>query len=273
MDESRGAFVFFMDSDDYMGRETLGRLYSFATHHRSEIVVPKLVGVGGRGTSDRPWATTTADADLERVFLTLSPQKLFKRSFLVEQGLRFPEGKVRLEDGIFLARAYLTASRVSTVGDYDYYFLRARGAGGNISATRLDPQGYLGSVATIMRTVRELCREEGVADSIVLDLYRRKALKVFAADRFLKYAPETRRAWTDAVQQLARQHVPIELESRLAEPFRTRSKLARAGDVQGQVAFALYRPLRQRAGDRLRRSGLATLLPARAQRRLGRLFW
>jgi len=238
LDASRGAYVLFMDADDYLAPHTLRRLHAFAVQHASDVVVPRLTGVGGRRTSDRPWARTTPDADLRRVFLTLSPQKLFRRAFLAEHDLRFPEGRVRLEDGIFLARAYLLADRVATVGDDDYYFLRERAGGGNISAGALDPDGYLGSVATIGRTVRELCADTATADDIVLDLYRRKALKVFAPDRFLGYRPALRTAWTAAVRRLADELVPVELERRLPEPFRTRSALARAGDVAGQVAFA-----------------------------------
>lgn len=235
---SRGEYVLYMDADDFLAPHTLRRLHEFAAAHGSDIVVPRLTGVGGRWTSHRPWPRTEVDSDLRRVFLTLSPQKLFRRAFLQEHGLRFPEGKVRLEDGMFLARAYLTARRVSTLSDEDYYFLRERAGGGNISAAPLDPSGYLGSVATIGRTVRELCPDTAMADEIVLDLYRRKALKVFAPDRFLGYRPALRSAWTEAVRALAEELVPVALEQRLPEPFRTRSALARAGDVAGQVEYA-----------------------------------
>jgi poly(ribitol-phosphate) beta-N-acetylglucosaminyltransferase len=235
---SRGEYVLYMDADDFLAPHTLRRLHEFATAHGSDIVVPRLTGVGGRWTSHRPWPRTEVDADLRRVFLTLSPQKLFRREFLQEHDLRFPEGRVRLEDGMFLARAYLSARRVSTLSDGDYYFLRERAGGGNISAAPLDPAGYLGSVATIGRTVRELCPDAPMADEIVLDLYRRKALKVFAPDRFLGYRPALRSAWTEAVRVLAEELVPVALEQRLPEPFRTRSALARAGDVDGQVEHA-----------------------------------
>jgi len=270
VDACRGEYVLFMDADDYLALHTVRRLHEFATEHGSDVVVPRLTGVGGRWTSDRPWARTEADADLRRVFRTLSPQKLFRRAFLEEQQLRFPEGKVRLEDGIFLARAYLTARRVSTLADADYYFLRERAGGGNISAAPLDPDGYLGSVATIGRTVRELCSDTDMADDIVLDLYRRKALKVFAPDRFLGYRPALRSAWTDAVRRLADELVPVTLEQRLPEPHRTRSALARARDVEGQVAFAALHSSAARAPRvppwrrALNSAGVGRLRPLRA---------
>lgn len=57
---------------------------------------------------------------------SLSPQKLFRRELLDRHGIRFPEGKVRLEDGIMVTRCYLASRRTAVTADYDYYFLHAR---------------------------------------------------------------------------------------------------------------------------------------------------
>ena len=91
----------------------------------------------------------------------LSPQKLFRRSFLEEHGLRFPEGEVRLEDGIFVTRAYLLAGRVSLVGGYPYYRKRQRDDRTNISLKRMTAAGYVGSLRQIAENVRELCPRRG----------------------------------------------------------------------------------------------------------------
>ena len=241
LEDSKGQYVFFMDSDDYLGPEALRRLHDFAVAHDSDVVVPKHVGVGGRASSDAPWGTgQVLDADLRKVFLTLMPHKLLRRAFLDEQGLRFPEGKVRLEDGIFVSRAYLTARRVSTLGDYDYYALRQRAAGGNISGGRLEPQSYIGSVTKIISNIRELCADAPLADDLVVLIYRRKALKVFRAERFAAYSPDIQRSWVAAVQTLTREHIPPELQERLDEPQRTQAALARAGDVRGMLDLAKF---------------------------------
>ena len=238
-----GAYVFFMDSDDYLGDGALRRMADFADEHGSDLVLPRMVPLDAQGqprpSRDRPWGHTPAvDADLELAFLTLTPQKLFRRSFLLEHDLRFPEGHVRLEDGILLSEAYLLASRVSSLGDGDYYIKRQRAVGHNISSEHLNPVGYTGSIRTIGRNVRRLCGDAALADRIVLDLYRRKGLKVFGPDRFLRYTPEHREAWVRAVAALAADLVPEELEAQLPEPYRTRSRLARAGDVLGLTTLA-----------------------------------
>ena len=133
LDLARGRYVFFADADDRLGTEALRRLVAFADEHGSDVVVPKMVGLNGR-MAWWPHPEQAPDADLEKVLQTLTPQKLIRRSMLVDRDLRFPEEKIRLEDGMMLTRAYYTAARVSALGDYDYYYIRTRDDGGNISS-------------------------------------------------------------------------------------------------------------------------------------------
>ncbi len=243
VDASHGEFVFFMDADDYAGREAFRRLYEFASNHDCDMVVPKLVGTDGRWMHKRPWERTQVDADLKLAFLTLSPQKLFRRTFLDRHGLRFPEGRVRLEDGILVARAYLLASfsmagRISLVGDYDYYFIRSRDDGGNISTQGAEAQGYCDSLRVIIDTIRELCPDPELARFLALDLYRRKALKPFTPQRFPRWSDERRKEWVTAVSELADSHIPPEFEQDLSFPFNIRAHLARQGDLNSLTDLA-----------------------------------
>jgi poly(ribitol-phosphate) beta-N-acetylglucosaminyltransferase len=152
---SRGRYVFFMDSDDHLGREAMRRMCDFADENGSDVVVPRIVPFRARSWI---WRKTLVDADLRVAFYTLSPQKLIRRSFIETQGLRFPEGRVRLEDGIFSAQAYLCASRVSVLGGYDFYHKCRREDGTNLSSQRPEPQAYLRSVSTILDIIRESLR-------------------------------------------------------------------------------------------------------------------
>jgi hypothetical protein len=62
------------------------------------------------------------DAPLIR---TLTPHKMFRRRFLVDNQLRFPEGKRRLEDQLFVVQAYFATDAVAILADYpSYFFLR-----------------------------------------------------------------------------------------------------------------------------------------------------
>jgi poly(ribitol-phosphate) beta-N-acetylglucosaminyltransferase len=238
LDASRGSYVFFCDSDDRLAPEALRRMHEFAVRHGCDVLVPKLVHLDTPPGPEYVWKQTQVDADLTRAFLTLGPWKLFRRAFLDERGLRFPEGKVRLEDGILVAEAYLTARRVSLLADYDYYLKRAQPDRGNISTTPVDPDGYTCSLARMIELIRRHCADSTMADALVATLYRRKALKWFGADRFAGYRPERQEAWLRAVGDLADKQVPSRLDGLLPLLHRTRSVLVRHRELQALVGLA-----------------------------------
>ena len=241
---SRGSYVFFADSDDILAPQALRRMYDFAVTHGSDVVVPRMVPLVGPNAADYVWRRTQVDADLTRAMLTLGPWKLFRKGFLDERGLRFPEGKVRLEDGILVSEAYLTARRVSLLADYDYYFKRARPDRGNISSSPVDPDGYTSSIASMIEIVRRHCADPALADVLVVTLYRRKGLKWFGPDRFPGYPRARQDAWVRAVADLADKHVPARLDDLLPLQHRTRSVLVRHRETQALARVAAA----QRAG-------------------------
>jgi len=234
---SRGTYVFFADSDDVLAPQALRRMYEFAHKHDSDVVVPKMVPLTGASGPDYVWRRTQVDADLRRAILTLGPWKLFRREFLDERGLRFPEGKVRLEDGIFVTEAYLTARRVSLLADYDYYLKRTQPDRGNISISPVDPDGYTSSIAKMIGIVQKHCADADLADALVVTLYRRKALKWFGPDRYPRYSRWRQEAWIRAVADLAEQHVPARLDDLLPLLHRTRSVLVRHRERQALVGL------------------------------------
>lgn len=242
---SRGRYVFFVDSDDCLAPHALRAIHDFAVQHDSDIVVPTIVPLdGSRRPNQVVWRRTRVDAELTRVIQTLGPWKLFRRAMLDEQDIWFPEGKLRLEDGIFVTQAYLAARRVSVLADDDYYRKRNQPDRGNISSTPVDPEEYLSSVARMMEIVRRSGADPEVADALVATLYRRKALKWFAADRFPDYDRARRTAWVQAVRSLQDAHVPPRLDDRLSLAHRTRSVLVREGEVAALAGIATA----QRAG-------------------------
>jgi CDP-glycerol glycerophosphotransferase len=128
LDRASGRYVFFLDADDFLGVEALERLVAMAERNASDIVLGKIVGIGGRKVyrAVGVFARSVDRADLEQVYQSSNVLKLFRRSFLERVGLRFPEGIAGGEDGDFMARVYLEATTISVVADYDCYFTRRR---------------------------------------------------------------------------------------------------------------------------------------------------
>lgn len=129
IDLAAGEFVYFLDSDDYLGPEALERMCAMADENGTDIVVGKYVGV--RRTVPR-WMfrrnfprVTVADKD-PGVYGSLSALKMFRRSMIERNKIRFAEGDLSGEDQIFTAHAFLHADGISVVGDYGCYYLVAR---------------------------------------------------------------------------------------------------------------------------------------------------
>ncbi len=117
LDLAGGEFVFFADNDDWLERDALERLYAAATTHRADIVVGKVVG-HGRGVP-HIFAADRHGLDARRApLLLLTPHKLFRRALLEQHGIRFPEGRTRLEDRLFLVPAYFAAQTLVYHGGY-----------------------------------------------------------------------------------------------------------------------------------------------------------
>jgi glycosyltransferase involved in cell wall biosynthesis len=238
IDAGRSDYVFFCDSDDLLGPEALRRMVDFADAHQVDVLAPKLVGIGGRNVATSLFTSTLIDAPLRTILGTLSPQKMIRRSLLDEHKIRFPEGKVRLEDGMMLTRCYLASGRNSILSDYDYYFIRARSDGGNISSGRADPEGYTSSVSEIARIIKEMHPDASFADQLVLDLYRRKALRFYDPVRYPAMSARRRKLWVKAHAQFIRDNIPETLEADLGFPFLQRSRLVRSKDAAGLLRLA-----------------------------------
>ncbi len=211
MDIAKGEYVFFVDSDDWLGTETLSRLRDFALEHGSDVLAPKLVPVGGRKGGGSTFKHTVVDAPLEHMLKTLMPQKMIRSELLRGHGIRFREDKVRLEDGMALAKVYCAAERNSVLGDYDYYYIRARSDGANISSAPIDPDGYTESLAHIATTLMEEVANPEYAKDLVASLFARKGLKIYRGQRFLNYREAKRKAWIRAHREFLSKFLPDDL--------------------------------------------------------------
>ncbi|MGK5673897.1 glycosyltransferase family 2 protein [Micromonospora sp. URMC 106] len=145
---ARGEYVVFADDDDWLGDEALERLYDCARAHDADIVIGRMAG-HGRGVPRELFRRNRFDATLANSPLidSLTCHKMFRRAFLDEHGLRFPEGwPRRLEDHRMVVRSYLLSRRTCVLSDYTCYHHARRGDAGNVTATRLDPAEYYASL-------------------------------------------------------------------------------------------------------------------------------
>ena len=160
LDVARGTYVFFADHDDWLPPDALKRLVSFADKHSSDVVVPKETG-HGHTWGWEAFGTTRPRAEIgtDPLWVPPTPHKLFRRSFLAEHAIRFPEGKVRLEDHLVITKAYFAADVVSTYSEHVCYHWVHRDEN-NASLQRFDPRSYyrdLDGVLDVVAANTESC--------------------------------------------------------------------------------------------------------------------
>lgn len=136
LDLATGDYVFFLDSDDYLGPDALRRMVTMADENRTDVVLGRMVSVGGRAVPTAVFSHNQPRTDVfsSLAYRTLGCWKLFRRSLIERLDLRFPPYR-NCEDKPFTAAAYLNADGISVVADYDCYYSRNRGNRNNLTRT------------------------------------------------------------------------------------------------------------------------------------------
>ncbi|MEZ5186647.1 MAG: glycosyltransferase family 2 protein [Candidatus Nanopelagicales bacterium] len=237
IDASTGRYLFFADADDWCEPTLLADLVHFADEHASDVVLPAVSAEGHSYTTREPVLEDAVELDPREAFLSLTPHKLFRRSYFEGLGLRFTEERVPLEDGQLVARAYTGGGRISRFGQrLGYHYMGREGT--NISYAPRDPMAHGRSIANIMISARKVAEH---SDEIIVDMYRRKLLR-YLGPRYLPDMPAERQAaYVQATADIAEQFIPVDLESTLTAWPRLSSRTARLREPEVSVALAVAR--------------------------------
>ncbi len=194
IEASRGEFVMFVDNDDYLGDEALERMYEYGVANGADVVVGKMAGKG-RGVPVELFRRNHPRATVENAPLidSLTPHKMFRRAFLDRIGLRFPEGRRRLEDHVFIAEAYLRAENVSVLSDYVCYYHLRRDDGSNAGFERFDPVGYFRNLREALDVVERYTEPGPVRDRLFRRWLRVEMVERLRSRRLLNLPDDYRR--------------------------------------------------------------------------------
>lgn len=129
--QARGDYVLFLDSDDVLERNACRNMLEAAETTGADLVSGLCVRVHvdsrtGKEVKWYPWLyerTRTLESVSELpdllVFDTLSTNKCYRRRFLLDEGLEFPVG-IHYEDLLFSAQAYVAARRITLIPNRVY---------------------------------------------------------------------------------------------------------------------------------------------------------
>ena len=287
IDTARGEFVYFVDHDDWIGPEALERLYATAITDDADIVIGKVVG-HNKAVPRSLFRANVHDLGMRAApFNLLTPHKLFRRALLDEHGIRFPEGRRRLEDHMMVVPAYFKARRMAILADYPCYHWVNWSSGANASYAPADPAGYFADVREVLDIVDEHTEPGEFRDTLYGRWYRGKLLGRLGRNAFVGREEDHRRRVLAEVAELIEERFPARLDAPLVYNFKLRAALARRRDYDGLVALAeLERDLKASARVReLRGDGTWMTLrlecwlrderhePLALVRRGGRVHW
>jgi glycosyltransferase involved in cell wall biosynthesis len=122
LDEALGEYVFFIDSDDTIGNLALERIADELTSAPWDWVALNQVPTNGRGAVCVV-RQTRVEATRRKALSTLTVHKVFRRTEIERQQLRFDEQLPSGQDVSFAFSYILNASRFLMLGGYDYYYL------------------------------------------------------------------------------------------------------------------------------------------------------
>lgn len=128
---ARGCYVGFADADDSMEPDMFARLLAAAEAAEAEVAVCGMRKIFNDGTSEKvivPLLRMTPEMLLGQSELMSPPwNKLFLRSFLEQEGIRFPATRVS-EDMAFVFKALSCARHIASVPEPLYRYFRHDGS-------------------------------------------------------------------------------------------------------------------------------------------------
>ncbi len=244
--EATGEFVLFLDHDDELFPDALRAAYDLGTTAGADVVNGKEVR-----THIARWGITHYTHDSPDVrdeplrgLLPMTPHKLYRRTFLVDHDVRFPEAPRHLwEDLFFHVEVLRHDPVVALLSSVPFYHWRATDENNSTAAdgTLLDYSGdpqywpYLEQLfARIVSLPAGPVRDELLLQNVQVRLVSQLGQRTAAAT-----TPEQVEHARGEVARLLATYVPAELDARLPARPRAAITLFRAGRVAEAAAFLL----------------------------------
>jgi glycosyltransferase involved in cell wall biosynthesis len=269
LDAARGQYVMFVDQDDALEPESLARQHAMGAGNGADVVLGKVIS-DFRGVNhdlyrrDRP-VCTVFDAGLMN---SLTPHKMLRTEFLRAEGIRYPEGPRRLEDQLFMTKAYFAATSASVVGSYVCYRYQRREDGRNAGSSRIDPTGYFANLREVLDIVDAHTEPGPVRDGFYRRFLRTEMLGRLGGAKLRAPRPEYYEDLRVQIRRLAEERFPTSVDAGLGAALRVRAALMRHAPLAQIEAHA-------RAVDQVRLDGrlVAVRSTAKAALRLDVEVW
>lgn len=230
MNIAQGEYVFFVDSDDYIHKDTLTDVAQFTDRNQADVVLVKMEGVNGRGVPKSMFKETKDTVTLanSRIIYTLSPTKFYRTSLLRENQIDFPEDLRSAEDQLFTMKAYVNADNIAVLADKSYYYATKR-EGEHMSSAYVAPQDFYKVMGLI---TEEILKSPLNNQHEVLGYFINRHFSFSRTNNFsLKIADDKKEAWMDALGDFIRK-VPTEVDHLVKDELKPLLYYARLKDMK-----------------------------------------
>lgn len=229
-DAAVGEYVMYLDQDDRLEPEALERMYALGSANDADVVLGKVTsdfrGVHQYLYRDQRPRCTPANA---RLMNSLTPHKMLRRAFLLEEGLRFPEGRRRLEDQVFMADAYLRARNCSIVADYVCYRYLQRPDGQHSAAQTVTAEAYLGYLREVLDVVDQHTEPGPAREEVYRRFLRVELLGRLSGKQVRRTPVEHGDRWLLPIRALVEERFSPSVDQGLPVLLRLRAHLTRHG--------------------------------------------
>lgn len=172
MDVSTGEYIAFVDSDDFIEPEMMEALYSRAKEVDADIAIADFYLYNDLTGETGDYRDRLLYLRLKNRVVTLNEEpelvqcigvwdRICKRSLLVDNNIRFPEGLV-YEDHLFTVQALVAAKRVTVMPDKLYYYRKFGGT--SITDKEKKNDHYKEDFLTIHTQIMDLLQKEESED-------------------------------------------------------------------------------------------------------------
>lgn len=219
--KARGDYVLYMDHDDSLYPSALARIVAFAEETGADVISPKEsktseVWWAMPALADGNAADVKADDAIGRI-LPMVPHKVYRRAFLEQHHITFPEGRRQLwEDVYFNVEAWAKADRVAVLADTPVYLWHESGENnsGSYGATDAEYWDRLGELMEFIDTTLSGPQFEAVHKTMLVHQYQGRILRRLGRQLQDASPDEIAEAMRRA-QALQQRFIPEDWDSRL----------------------------------------------------------
>ena len=199
--QATSEFVLFLDSDDVLMPGGLSAAIDYAIENGSEVVLPRLVSIDGRGVPRGMYSKNQPDVNLEnsRIYWALNPMKLIRRSLLIENKIEFDTSLSRDEDQPFAFKTYLAAKKISILADPPVVGVRYLPSGANLTLRDYSKDELLKYLSVITQIMDEGIESKSTKQFLLIRNWEIEISREFIWKRLALMPKES---WTSSLEDL-----------------------------------------------------------------------